>query len=148
MFDDRLASMLSSAIVRVRRINYVQPGGARDVDEGPFEVTLDSGAVYRLESGDDGESLRLAVGEWVDSFAEPLSLENREFVARSGKWVAFDVSSDRDFCRLIGARLDDLNLLITSGRIVGVELVFGLATLRAEVRGDELYIDFRYDNDR
>ncbi|MEU7758480.1 hypothetical protein [Micromonospora aurantiaca (nom. illeg.)] len=148
MFNDRLAGILSSTIVRVRRINFVQPGGVRDIDEGPIEVTLDSGAVYRLESGDDGESLRLAVGEWVDSFAEPLSPENREFVARSGKWVAFDVSSDRDFCRLIGTRLDDLDLLITSGRIVGVELVFGLATLRAEVRGDELYVDFRDNHDR
>lgn len=148
MSDDRLTGILSASIVRVRRINYVRPGGVRDVGEGPVEVALDNGAVFRLESGGDGESLRVAVGEWIDPFAEPLSPENREFVARSGKWVAVDVSSDRDFGKLIGARLSDLNLLIASGKIVGVELVFGSVTMRAEVRADELYVDFRDDRDR
>ncbi len=145
MRDERLAGILSSAIVRVRRINYVRPGGARDVSEGPVEVALDNGAVFRLESGSDGESLRFAIGEWVDPFAEPLSPENREFVARSGKWTAFDVSGDQNIAKLFGARLRDLNLVIVSGKVVGVELVFDSAALRAEVRADELFVDF-YDD--
>lgn len=140
MSDDLLAGFLSSAVVRVRRINYVSPGGSREASEGPVEVSLDNGVVFRLESGTDGESLRFAVGEWVDPFVEPLSPENRDFVAKSGKWTAFDVSSDRNFGRLIGGRIGDVNLLTASGKIVGIELIFGSVTLKAEVRADELFV--------
>ena len=140
MSDELLVGFLSSAVVRVRRINYVSPEGVRASNEGPVEVSLDNGVVFRFESGADGESLRFAVGELVDPFIEPLSPENRAFVAESGKWTAFDVSSDPSFGRLIGAQIGDVNLLTASGKVVGIELVCGSATLRVEVRGDELIV--------
>ena len=141
MSDELLAGFLSSAVARVRCVNYVSPGGSRDANEGPVEVSLDNGVVFRLESGSDGESLRFAIGKWVDPFIEPLSPENREFVARSGKWTAFDVSGDQNFGRFIGQRIKDLNLLTAWGKVVGIELVFGSATLKAEVRADELFVE-------
>ncbi|MEV5817964.1 hypothetical protein ABUL04_01730 [Micromonospora harpali] len=146
MLDERLAALLSSAIARVRRINYVQPGGLREGDEGPIELKLENGAVFRLESGSDGESLRLCVGEWRDPFAEPLSAENRVFVARSGKWVAFDVSRESGYQRLIGQQLRDLSLLVEGGKIVGAELLFGAMALRVAVRADELLVELRDDD--
>jgi hypothetical protein len=73
MQEGHVMGLLTSAIARVRRINYVQPDGNLDANEGPIELTLDNGTVFRLESGADGESMRLSFGEWNDPFAEPLS---------------------------------------------------------------------------
>ena len=90
--------------------------------------------------------MRLGIGEWTDPFAEPLSPENRDFVARSGKWKAFDVSHESNFGRLIGQRLRDLSLLTRCGKVIGVELLFESTILRAEVRADELFVDLRDDH--
>jgi hypothetical protein len=147
MLEGQLSGLLTSAIARVRLINYVQPGGHRQVGEGPIEFTLDNGTVLRLESGSDGESIRLCVGEWTDPFAEPLTPENREFVARSGKWTAFDVSSEKDYSRLIGQTLNNLGLILGNGKVTGVSLLFGSTSIRAEVDADELSVDIMAKHD-
>ncbi|WP_433687286.1 hypothetical protein ACQP0I_28680 [Micromonospora carbonacea] len=143
MLDGNLAALLTSPIARVRRINYVQPGGVREGSDGPIELKLENGSVFRLESGADGESLRLGVGEWCDPFAEPMSAENRDFVARSGKWVAFDVSRESGYRELVGQRVGDLGLLVEFGKIVGAEFLFGSTTLRVSVHADELLVELR-----
>jgi hypothetical protein len=148
MREGHVVGLLTSAIARVRRINYVQPDGNREASEGPIELTLDNGAVFRLESSSDGESLRLSIGEWEDLFAEPLSPENRDFAARSGKWAAFDVSHEGNFARLIGQKIIHLGLLTREGKIVGAELLFESTILRTEVRADELFVDLRDDHRR
>lgn len=146
MLEERLNDLLTSAITRVRRINYVQPDGHREVSEGPVEFALDNGAVLRLESGADGESVRLCVGEWVDPFEEPLTPENWEFVARSGKWGAFDVSSEDGFRRLVGQRVSNLGLILGNNKVTGVEIRFGSMLVRAEVVADELRVDLHDDS--
>jgi hypothetical protein len=147
MQEDRLSDLLTCIVSRVRRINYVQPDGSRNASEGPIEFTLDDGgAVLRLESGADGESLRFRTGEWVDPFAEPLSPENREFVARSGKWTAFDVSADEDYRGVIGQHVKNLNLMSRNGKVIGIELQFASMTIRAEVAADDLIVDLRSEH--
>ncbi|KIR62878.1 hypothetical protein TK50_18235 [Micromonospora haikouensis] len=143
VLSGEIAALLTSSIARVRRISYVQPGGVREGDGGPIELKLENGAIFRLESGADGESLRLGVGGWCDPFAEPMSVENREFVARSGKWVAFDVSCESGYKELIGRRVGDLGLLVEFGKIVGADLSFGSTTLRVSVRADELFVELQ-----
>ncbi|MEU7475729.1 hypothetical protein AB0A63_07075 [Lentzea sp. NPDC042327] len=140
MFVGRLDELLGSVIAKVRRVNYVRPGGHREAEEGPIELTLENGAVLLFESGSDGESLRLSTGEWADPFAGPLSPENQDFVARSGKWTAFDVSSEGDYRELVGRRVEDISLVVESGKTTGVELSVGSVFVRAVVVADELTV--------
>jgi hypothetical protein len=136
----RVDNFTGREIVRVRRVNYVNPDGTRDISRGPIEVTFHDDVVLRLESGSDGASIRLRVGEWRDPFAEPLSADNRDFVQSSGKWDVFDVSSDPDYRTLIGKTIGTINLLTLNDRIVGAELAVGSVLVRAEVKADELVL--------
>lgn len=143
MVEGHLNNVLSSKISRVRRVNYVEPTGHFNPTEGPVEFTFDSGFTVRLESGADGESLRVSADEWVDPFAEPLSAENREFVEASGKRTAFDVSELEGYNLLIGQRVENFSLMTRMSKIVGVRLAIGPATLTAEVGADELLVELR-----
>lgn len=59
-----------------------------------------------LGNAADGETLRVQMEAWEDPFAGPLSDENRDFVEKSGKWTAFDVSAEGVFAMFIGDVLD------------------------------------------
>lgn len=141
MLEGHLNNVLSSKVSRVRRINYVEPTGHFNPTEGPIEFTFDRSFTLRLESGADGESLRVSVGEWVDPFAEPLSVENREFIEASGKRAAFDVSELEGYKLLIGQRVENFSLMTRMSKIVGVRLVIGPGALIAEVGADELLVE-------
>ena len=143
MLEGCLDNVLSSKLARVRRVNYVEPTGHFNAAEGPIELTFDGGFTLRLESGADGESLRVSVGEWVDPFAEPLSAENREFVEASGKRTVFDVSELEGYKLLIGQRVENFSLMTRARKIVGVRLLIGPAALTAEVGADELLVELR-----
>lgn len=91
-------------IVRLDRIHYSFKGEL-DTVNGPLEVELDDGVVLLLDSAPDGETVRVELGRWEDAFAEPLSAENREFVATSGKWTRVPVSDQAPYSELIGARV-------------------------------------------
>ncbi|MFI6079346.1 hypothetical protein ACIA5C_48390 [Actinoplanes sp. NPDC051343] len=143
MLEEHLDNVLSSTIARIRRINYVEPAGHFNPTEGPVEFTFDGGFTIRLESGADGESLRISVDEWVDPFAEPLSAENRKFIEASGKRTAFDVSEFEGYKLLIGQRVENFSLITRMSKIVGVRLAIGPATLAAEVGADELLVQLR-----
>lgn len=140
MGNDRLVNILTSAIVGVRRICYVRPDGSFDLGEGPIEFTFDEDRTIRLESGADGESLRVWVGRWIDPFGEPMTEENRRFVEQSGKWTAFEVSHEDPYRRLVGQKVRDLTLLLRSNKVVGVEVILDAALVRAEVHADELMV--------
>lgn len=137
-----ISNVLDRQITRIRRINYLNPDGTRDVSQGPIECVFDGAIVMRLESSSDGASLRLRVGEWVDPFAEPISDENRAFVRSSGKWTAYDVSEDRGYREMIGHSIRVTNLFTMNDLIIGLELTAGGVLLRAEVGADELVVNF------
>lgn len=146
MLEGRFDNVLSSRIARVRRINYVEPAGRYNASEGPVEFAFDGGYSLRLESGADGESLRVCADEWTDQFVEPLSPENREFVETSGRWSAFDVSELEGYKLLIGQRVEDVSLMTRMSKVVGVQLTIGPVILTAEVGADELLVDLRVEH--
>jgi hypothetical protein len=137
----QLAELVGHVIHSVRRMFYVHDGEA-DRSDGPVELMLDSGAV-QFEPGDNAEELRVIRGPWEDPFAEPLSPENAEFVATSGKWTAFDVSSEPGYAPLIGARINGIDPITNvDDQIVGVALrTSNGRTLKAEVKADDLVVD-------
>jgi hypothetical protein len=111
-------------------------------DGGPLELTFDDAGALLLDAGPNGQDLVLAAAEWIDPFVEPLSAENREFVRTHGRWTAFDVSSEPGFSTIIGsAALHAAEIRNPDDRIVGLELTFPNAVLRAEVDFDELTVD-------
>jgi len=128
-------------IRRVRRIHYVY-NGRPDTDFGPVELTIGERS-FLFENGADGESLRVTETAWADPFAEPLSTENREFVERSGKWTAFDVSTVGRWAKLIGEPLSDVEAITDDGgKTTGVVLrTEHGGVLRLGVMADELFVD-------
>jgi hypothetical protein len=136
----RINDALSREIIRIRRINYVNPDGSRDAVRGPIEFSFGSDFYLRLESASDGVSLRLRFGEWSDPFAEPLSEENRQFVLSSGKWTAYDVSDEDGYRDIVGRSFDSLDLITLNELIIGVEVSAGSAILKAVVDADELVV--------
>lgn len=145
MSDDGVVESLQSAvgqpIRRVRRIHYTFDGVA-DTEFGPVELTIGD-QVFLIDNASDGETLRVLTEEWQDPFAEPMSPENRAFVARSGKWTAYDVSGDPEFAALTGDLLQNVEPISNSdGRITGVTLrTAGGGTVRLDVIADELYLN-------
>ena len=76
--------------------------GNIDSDNVEVELLCDNGFFLRLSVGPDGERVRVYQEPWVDSFKEPLSDENREFIRTHGKWCFFDVSTQFPFVSIIG----------------------------------------------
>jgi hypothetical protein len=80
---------------------------------------------------------------WEDPFAEPLSDENRDFVEKSGKWTAFDVSAEGAFATFIGDVLDTVEpVLAGSGKVTGIILRTGRGgVVRVGVEADDLFVN-------
>jgi hypothetical protein len=136
-----LIDAVGTPIGRVRRIHYVF-NGRRDTDFGPVELTIGE-RTFLFDNAADGESLRVTETAWADPFAEPLSIENREFVQRSGKWTAFDVSTLGRWAKLIGEPLSDVEAITDdSGKTIGIVLrTENGGALRLGVMADELFVD-------
>jgi hypothetical protein len=136
----QLASLAGRRISRIRRIFYV----FRDEVEsrfGPVEVAFSEGAFVWFDSGADGYTLKIQFAEWVDIFAEPLSDENREYVAKSGKPMAFDVSDQPPYRDLVGQSVVDVRPQSDSpGKLTGVSFVTESHVLHAVVGPDELIV--------
>lgn len=127
-------------LAQVRRIHYTV-NGTPDTDFGPMELTIGD-RVFLIDNASDGEALRILTEAWHDPFAEPLSAVNREFVARSGKWCAYDVSGECEFSSLMGELLESVDPIFNSaGKITGLVLRTSRGGLvRLEVAADELYL--------
>jgi hypothetical protein len=136
-----LIEAVGGQIQQVRRIHYVFNGRA-DTDFGPVELTVGE-RTFLFDSGPDGESLRIDERPWTDPFTEPLSAENREFVDKSGKWKALDVSTLGDWATLIGASLTEIEWITNNtGKTTGVLLrTEHGGALRLGVMADELFVD-------
>jgi len=139
-----LAHLVGSTVSRVRRILYVMPDGTINGDRGDLELTTDGG-VRVLGVGADGEALAVSSGSWTDAFAEPLTPENAAFVQRSGKGVAFDLSTVPPYSTLIG-RIASADPMERDGKIIGASLTTDVGG-RAEVicDGDETWVTFPPD---
>src|SRR5436309_302811 len=99
-----LDGIVGSLITTITRVFFVL-GGSVDRSNGPIEFSFEDGSCLLLECGPDGEALRLSRRPWDDPFSDPLTPENAEFVQRSGKWTAFDVSGETPYASFVDARL-------------------------------------------
>jgi hypothetical protein len=138
-----LASVRRTKIARVQRVRYVFEGSVTD-DDGPLQVSFDSGALLRFDVGGDGEILKVDTTPWVDPFKEPLSDENRECVVQSGKWTEFDVSEEPPYSSVIGDTVYQVRLItLTDGKLVGVIFSGGKSELAASTGADNLQVTIR-----
>jgi hypothetical protein len=139
-----LTDLVGRTVSRVRRILYVMPDGTINGDRGDLELTTDDG-VRVLGVGADGEEFVVRPGAWEDAFAEPLTPENAAFIRRSGKWVAFDLSTTPPFSALVG-RITAVDPISRDGRITGAAVATDVGG-RVEVNcdGDETWVTFPPD---
>lgn len=141
MVPPSLTSAVGATVQCARRVHYVF-NGRPDTDFGPVELTIGE-QVFLFDNAPDGESLRIIEHPWHDPFREPLSEENKEFVERSGKWTAFDVSTLGPWAKLIGEPLADVEPITNEdGKMTGILLrtTHG-GLIRLGVMADELFLD-------
>lgn len=119
-----VASLIGKTISTVELVVYQEPGGA--LEDGDYAVQFSTPtAVLLLWGRGDGETLRVDDSAWVDPFIEPFSPENREYVARSGKWVKRDAPQVSRAGMTVGRRLVQAAPLRDAGtRLRGVALEF------------------------
>ncbi len=136
-----LTNALGATVQRVRRVHYVF-NGRPDTDFGPVELTIGE-QVFLFDNAPDGESLRIIEQEWHEPFSEPLSEENQEFVEKSGKWTAFDVSTLGPWAKLIGEPLAGVESITNEdGKTTGILIRTTHGGLvRLGVMADELFLD-------
>jgi hypothetical protein len=144
-----LPHMTGKTISRIRRVHYVAPDTTNE-SSGPVEITFDEDrTILLLDAGSDGATLWFSSEPWEDPFREPLSDENREFVARSGKWTAFDVSTEPGYDALVGTAVQEVcELRASSGILSGMVIVAESGVLRAKVDADELFVDVFHKSNR
>lgn len=136
------------SIRRVRRVRYVFEGEVSSIDDGPLELTWSSGRILLFDAGANGANLTVRDGSWYDPFSEPLSGENRAWVAQYGKWTAFDVSREPPYDSLIGETARSFQTVYWSliDDIERVSIHFGF-WLKIEVGADDLRVSFSEERD-
>lgn len=137
-----LAGALGSTVSGVWRLHY-EVGGSFDESTGALELAFTHGLTVHLKGGSDGESLVVLSKAWVDPFVEPLSAENRAYVAECGKWTKVDKSASPGFGYLVGSTLRDYSThVLEDGRLAGITMQFDDSVfVRAQCLGDELIVD-------
>ncbi|MDT8913752.1 hypothetical protein [Amycolatopsis sp. PS_44_ISF1] len=110
---------LGDTLAGVRRIHHaLSETVERSV--GAVEFRFESGRVLFMDSGPDGESIRMSAEAWVDPFEGAMTPENVEFVKESGKLTAFDTSHQEPFVSLIGTKVVDLApMMALSNKVIG-----------------------------
>jgi hypothetical protein len=135
-----LAEFVGAAIATIERQFYVY-GGDINRQKGPVEFTFRNGRTLRLDVGGDGESLKILTRPWIDPFPPPLSAENAEFVASSGKWTRFDVSATQPYVGLIGSPVTEFVPIVASGgNLVGVVVATSTGSVNVECDADEVRV--------
>ena len=132
-----LTALVGQRISGVRRILYVGPDGQVG-RTGAIELTSSEGTVVVLDSGADGESMRVTGQRWTDPFGEPLSPENRAWVDRVGKWSAFDVGDDPEYAALAAGTVLSVDPIYENDTVTGALVRTAGGTLRAHVEFDEM----------
>jgi hypothetical protein len=128
-------------ICKVQRILYVLKGEVA-AENGPIEITFTGGPTVLLDAAPDGEALAVRPSAWTDPFADPLSVENREFVERSGKWTAFDVSEQVPYSHLIAEQVSEVIPVRTlDNKIKGATIKTAHCAIHVEIEADEVSVD-------
>ena len=137
-----LESQIGRSIATIRRVFYVHKGVVNRA-EGPLELTCQDGSCLLLEPAGNAYDLRAEESPWIEIFGEPLSPENAEFVARSGKWTAFDVSSEDPYAQLIGHPIEQVEFVQDEDdTILGVILQCHSTWVLALSANDDLIVEF------
>lgn len=132
-----LLALVGQRITRIRRIHFVF-GGVADQASGPIELNLGDGTVLLFDAAADGEALSIRPEPWTDPFREPMSEENRAYLAAHGQWSAFDVQpADTPLGALIGQPIE---AAAKHTMPAGVDFRLPPVTLRIEVAYDELRV--------
>jgi hypothetical protein len=135
-----LSEMSGHQIRGFRRLAFVFNDEV--LNEGAIEIFVDSGSIYHLDSGSDGESLAVSLQPWRDPFEEPLSEEDRKVVAESGRWTARIIRAEDELGRLVGAQVLDVTPhLGLDGQVIGIVLKTSSGSLTAVVESDELIVE-------
>lgn len=136
-----LVRAVDQVITGVRRV-YFEFGGQLDRSRGALELTFDDGSVVVLDSGADGELLRVDAVAWRDPFEGRLDEENRAFIAEYGKWTGVDARDEPRFAALIGQHVEEVQVIENeAGRLVGALYRIGPHHVRVEVIADDLFVD-------
>lgn len=108
-----LSCVLETILVEPFEENYDELVAAAHEEGGPLGPSARQGSIGvtvdrigRMFYVNQGERLAVDEHAWVDPFESDLDEANREFVARSGKWTAFDVSDEAPYDAFIGVRVD------------------------------------------
>lgn len=150
---DAISRLLDDAIgqriIRFNRIFYEYQGKI-DQSSGELEIVFERFTIL-FGCFSDGQTLAVSEGRWIDSFQEPLSPENRNYVQTHGKWTRFDVSQEPAFSPLIQTELETYRLLENVfGILAGIELCFEGGSVFFAAYCDEEIVDitmpdrFRY----
>lgn len=141
--DKRLAlirAMPGKVVTGIRRVFYVYRGVAEKA-HGPIEFSFSDSSIILLDAGPDGYTLAVQEGVWVDPFAEPLSPENRQFVADSGKWTGFDVSAEDGYRNFVGQPIEEINELCAhDGMLSGLVVIFPAGAVKVAAEYDEMCV--------
>src|SRR5690349_21580394 len=112
-------------LIGIRRAYYVY-GAELNAPNGPVEMSFDESGSYMIVSASNGEALTITEGPWIDSFEEPLSAENEEFVRQSGKWEIIDMGSSAwSYRQFLGRKLDRLEPGGSPSMAQSLTLIFG-----------------------
>jgi hypothetical protein len=135
-----LRTYLGDTLAGVRRVHHAV-GAIVQRSAGAVEFRFESGRVLLVDSGPDGESIRMSAGAWADPFEGKMTTENVEFVRRSGKPTAFDVSGEEPFASLIGTKVVDLAPMTTlSGKVIGCVVNIDGAFVAVYASFDECHV--------
>ncbi|WP_103352184.1 hypothetical protein [Amycolatopsis sp. CA-128772] len=131
---------LGDTLAGVRRIHHAA-GETVERSVGAVEFRFESGRVLFMDSGPDGEAIRMSAAAWVDPFGGHLTPENAEFVRQSGKLTAFDVSGEEPFASLIGTKLVDLApMMALSDKVIGCVVNLDGAFVAVYANFDECHV--------
>jgi hypothetical protein len=136
---DDLTALVGQRISHIRRVLYVGPDGHIG-STGAIELSCASGKVVVLDSGADGESIRVSDRPWEDPLGAPLSPQNRAWVDKAGKWAAFDVSGDPRYSPLVGELVTAVEPISEDTTITGVVIRTPTASLNAHVEFDDMVV--------
>ncbi len=137
-----LEAVVGQTVAAIGLIQYVYQDVVDDSDCF-LQLTMKTGSVVLLSTGQGGELVRVDDKPWEDPFAEPLDDVNREYVRTSGKWPFFDVSTRDDMAPLIGEALHEIRPIVAvdrPDRLRGVQLHSGATFLNYFIEWDEAYL--------
>ena len=95
--------LVGRSIARIRRLHYTYQGETNSLD-GPIELTFSDGSCVLCDTAADW-TLQFFDAPWNDPFLDPLSVVDREYLERYGKWGGHDVTGLAPYSWLVGERV-------------------------------------------